>query len=161
MPNVSFRLVKDPKEVSRWYPFWIGTMVGFAIVFLSFYVAILQIRQAGDSRFLEEQMAMWTMTMPRRELSRARASVSFEMPVVGTVLVGSVEVKAAAKTRQGSIAKVTFTADGAEFAVFSAAPYASQWDTTRVANGEHILGVIAVDSFGYMALTQQKFIVAN
>jgi Amt family ammonium transporter len=74
--------------------------------------------------------------------------VSLLSPVYGSTISGKVELLADATDDLG-VAGVRFTLDGEDLGEpVEEAPYASVWDTTKVANGEHIVTAVAWDAAG-------------
>jgi parallel beta-helix repeat protein len=65
-------------------------------------------------------------------------AVYLSSPTAGTTLSGNVSVAAAAADT-GSITKVVFYMDGVELATTTSSPYTYSWNTTKAANGTHVI----------------------
>ncbi len=161
MPDtVSFRLIKGKgSEISKWYPFWVGTMTGFAFVFSAFLIAFLDISRANimhDSFFNFSDRAM--LSRVNRSSMMQADGVRILAPAKNARVSGQTEISAVSLK---SVSAVKFLLNGVELAVFSTEPYVFAWDTVGVKNGEHVIAVLAVDAVGYVTIAQQSVTVAN
>ena len=163
--NVSFRLLKNHQEVSKWYPFWIGTMVGFVFVFFAFLVAVSDITRANrlNTSFLDFSNSMMYGRVERSKnmMQEGSARVTIVSPAVGSQVSGKTAVVATVFMGGRIVSAVKLLVDGVETAAFSAEPYVYTWDTAGVRNGEHVIAVLAIGADGYTTLAQQKVMVAN
>jgi len=76
--------------------------------------------------------------------------VSFASPAQGATVSGLATVSVNASDASG-IDRVRLLVDGREIATMTSAPYSLAWDSTRVANGAHVLSAQAYDAYGNMA----------
>ena len=82
-------------------------------------------------------------------------------PAAGAIVSGTIALAASATDDVG-VAGVQFTLDGNNLgSEYSAAPYASAWDSTTVANGVHMLAAIARDAAGNQRSVSVAVTVAN
>ena len=164
--NVSFRLVKNQQEVSKWYPFWVGTMVGLLFVLFAFLVAVSDISRAGRMHSSVLNFSDMSNTakfmVGTRDTGMMEGGTRIEMGGFpeGGLVSGKLEISATIESAK-PVTQVRFLVDGTEMAAFSSGPYSYTWDTARVKNGNHVFSVMAVDDGGYATLAQQKIIVAN
>jgi chitodextrinase len=86
--------------------------------------------------------------------------VSLTAPAEGSSVSGTVAVSANA-TDEVSVAKVEFYVDSALANTDSSAPYTFQWNTTTVANGQHLLTAKAYDAAGNFSNSSYYVTVAN
>ncbi|MDO8558415.1 MAG: Ig-like domain-containing protein [bacterium] len=157
--NVSFRLVKgNGSEISKWYPFWIGTIVGFAFVFFAFLLAVVEISRANRTQTSFFDFSDRMMTQIKRGSMMQKDGVRILTPAKNASVSGKIQISAVSDKNASA---VKFLLDGAEIAVFSAEPYVFAWDTAGAKNGEHIIAVLATDAIGYSTITQQSVTVAN
>lgn len=164
--NVSFRLVKDKDgAISKWYPFWVGTIAGFVFVFIGFAVAVVDITRANRLHtFLLELSDETAASTQARRVVRGTVkppTITFASPMAGEMLNGRVLINASAIKGQNAVAMGKIFIDGRDVAVFTDGPLAYTWDTTVAANGEHVIGVLAVDAMGYMSVAHRKVMVGN
>ena len=88
-------------------------------------------------------------------------TLTLSAPGSGSTVSGSTTVSADAADTTG-LASVQFKLDGANLgAPVAAAPYQVQWDTTAVANGSHVLSVVASDAVGNAATAIATVTVSN
>jgi hypothetical protein len=88
-------------------------------------------------------------------------TVSITAPANGATVSASVSVLATASGSNG-ITSVQFLLDGANLgAAVSVAPYATSWDTTQVANGQHVLAAVAKDSAGNSTISAAVTVNVN
>jgi hypothetical protein len=74
------------------------------------------------------------------------AAVSLTSPTSGQTVSGAITVAASATD---SVAAVQFQVDGVDVdAAVTTAPYTLSWDTTRVADGLHVISAVARDTVG-------------
>lgn len=59
------------------------------------------------------------------------------------------------------VVSVAFSVDGVTLGEVTTSPYTLSWDTTTVANGNHTMTAIAVDSSGNQAKADRTLVVAN
>jgi len=77
-------------------------------------------------------------------------AVAVASPRAGEVLGGVIQIEAAAS----AAAAVQFEVDGAPIsAPLTAAPYMTSWDTSRTADGGHVLTAVAIDRAGARAVS--------
>lgn len=88
-------------------------------------------------------------------------TVSITAPANAATVSGSVTVSATASDNVG-VAGVQFQLDGAALgAEDTASPYSVVWDTTKTANGTHIVSAVARDAAGNKATSSVTVTVAN
>lgn len=88
-------------------------------------------------------------------------TVAITNPADGAVLQGSVGLTVAASDNSGSIASVTYAVNGVTQATDSTAPYAFNWNTMNVGNGNHVLTATARDAAGNVGSTSKAVVVSN
>jgi hypothetical protein len=91
----------------------------------------------------------------RNGVANTPPAVSLSAPAAGATLSGTVACEAAAADADGTVARVDFFLDGAALGSDAAAPYQCAIDTTRFANGDHVLMAAATDDKGLAASTQR------
>lgn len=79
-------------------------------------------------------------------------SVTITSPGTGTIVSGTVAVKASASDNVG-ISSVAFSVDGTSIGTSTVAPYSINWNTTGVASGTHTIAAIAKDAAGNSSST--------
>src|SRR6266436_3426883 len=73
-------------------------------------------------------------------------TVSIASPRAGTIVLNTITVTAAASDSQG-IANVQFQVDGSNLGTGNtSSPYSQSWDTTKVADGTHVLTAVATSN---------------
>ncbi len=73
-------------------------------------------------------------------------AVSITSPRAGTIVLNTITVTAAASDSQG-IANVQFQVDGSNLGTGNtSSPYSQSWDTTKVADGTHVLTAVATSN---------------
>jgi hypothetical protein len=88
-------------------------------------------------------------------------TLTLTAPGSGSTVSGTTTVTASAGDN-ATLASVQFKLDGANVgAPETAAPYQVAWDTTAVANGSHVLSVVASDSAGNEAMVTSTVTVSN
>ena len=88
-------------------------------------------------------------------------TVLFTSPAADAIVSGTIALAASATDDVGVVG-VQFTLDGVNLgAEHPAAPYASAWNSATVANGTHVLGVIARDAAGNQRSASIRVTVAN
>jgi Bacterial Ig domain len=88
-------------------------------------------------------------------------TLTLSAPSSGSTVSGSTTVSADAGD-DTALASVQFKLDGANLgAPETAAPYQAAWDTTAVANGSHVLSVVASDAAGNSATVTAAVTVSN
>lgn len=80
-------------------------------------------------------------------------TVAITAPSAGAAVSGTVRVEVAASDDR-AVDRVELSVDGAALATLRAAPYASDWDTTALAAGPHVLTARAVDAAGNASTAQ-------
>jgi hypothetical protein len=79
-------------------------------------------------------------------------AVSVTAPAAGTTVSGSTTVTAGATDAGSGVASVQLLLDGKALGTaLTAAPYSRSWDTTAVADGQHVLSATATDKAGNTA----------
>lgn len=86
--------------------------------------------------------------------------VTLTAPAEGSGVSGTVAVSANATDEVG-VSKVEFYVDSTLTNTTSASPYGFQWDTTRAANGQHLLTAKAYDSAGNFSNSSYYVTVQN
>jgi hypothetical protein len=82
-------------------------------------------------------------------------------PTAGATIIGSVNVTVNAFSAAG-IASVQYLLDGSNLgSAVTAAPYTYSWDTTTVANGNHVLSAIATDTIGQSTTSATVAVTLN
>ena len=87
-------------------------------------------------------------------------TVALTAPAAGAVVSGSVNVTALASDNVG-VDRVEFFVDGKFQATDDTAPYAFAWDTTAVANGDHVLMAKAYDAAGNSGVSMPVEVVVT
>ncbi|MDP3963660.1 MAG: Ig-like domain-containing protein [bacterium] len=164
MPQVSFKLIRDKEgQVSKWYPFWIGTMVGLLFVFFAFVVAIVDISKARRMHtvtFDELNNSNAASVLIRAEKPQT-ARIHITVPEENTTLSGTPQIEMDPVENGVPIFSVRLLVDGTEVAVFGTAPYRYTWDSRKVANGKHVIAALAVDGEGFVSVTHRNVYVQN
>ena len=76
-------------------------------------------------------------------------AVELRGPQAGAVIAGVAQVEVAGAASPGlSLAEVRLLVDGAPFATAASSPASFSLDTTKIANGAHDLGAVALDELG-------------
>ncbi|MGH7340082.1 MAG: Ig-like domain-containing protein [Candidatus Rokuibacteriota bacterium] len=79
-----------------------------------------------------------------------KPTVSILSPTDGSTVSKQVTVAVQAQD-DVKVAKVSILVDGAELKAFTAPPFSAAWDSAKVADGDHVIKAIAVDSGGQSA----------
>ena len=88
-------------------------------------------------------------------------TVLFTSPAADAIVSGTIALAASATDDVGVVG-VQFTLDGVNVgAERPAAPYVSAWNSATVANGTHVLGVVARDAAGNQRSASIRVTVAN
>jgi hypothetical protein len=88
-------------------------------------------------------------------------SVQFTNPGEGSTVTGSANLDANASDNV-AVAGVQFKVDGASVgSEDTSAPYSTSWDTTKAANGSHVLTAVARDAGGNTSTSQRSVKVSN
>ena len=87
-------------------------------------------------------------------------TVSITSPSHGSTVAGGVNVAVSASDNVG-VSSISLAIDGAPFAVDGSSPYSFQWDTSAVANGQHVLTATAIDAAGQTSSFSVSVIVGN
>lgn len=87
-------------------------------------------------------------------------SVSITSPSAGTTVAGGISVAVSASDNVG-VSSVSLSIDGVVFAVDGSSPYSFQWDTTAVANGQHVLMATASDAAGQTSSSSVSVTIGN
>lgn len=83
-------------------------------------------------------------------------------PTASATVSGTVTVSATAAVAPGtSLARLSILVDGAPIGSGTASPASASWDTTGVANGEHVLSALAVDATGAAGRADIRVTVHN
>jgi hypothetical protein len=91
-----------------------------------------------------------TVTLKNQGSDTTPPTVAVTAPANGATLQGTVTVSATATDNKG-VADVEFFVDSTSIAKLSTPPYQTQWDTTTVANGPHVVLARATDTSGNQA----------
>jgi subtilisin family serine protease len=86
--------------------------------------------------------------------------VSFTSPAEGATVSGMTAIQAVASDNVG-VASVSIVVNGSTICTKAAAPYACNWDTTKVANGAYTLLANAVDQAGNYDAALRTVMVGN
>jgi len=102
-----------------------------------------------------------TVTVNNTTKDTTPPTVAITAPANGAKVSGTIAVSANA-TDNVSVASVQFLMDGASVGVaVLASPYTYSWDTTKTANGSHILTAIAKDGAGNSATSAAVTVTVN
>lgn len=94
---------------------------------------------SGVGNLMTDDFSLTEVTAP---------AVQLTAPAAGTTVSGSKTVTANATDDQ-QVTKVQFTLDGQNLGTAdTTAPYSVAWDTTKVANGNHVLSAVATNNSG-------------
>lgn len=93
-------------------------------------------------------------------VDNAAPSVSITNPLSGAVVNGVVSVEAGASDNIG-VAQVAFTIDGVLKKTLATSPYAYNWDTATMSNGNHTILITASDAAGNSASVSENVLVAQ
>lgn len=164
MPQVSFKLIKDKEgQVSKWYPFWVGTVVGFIFVFLAFLLAVSDITRARRMHtiVIDELSTQGIEAIVRRADKSMPTKIAVTAPVEGATISGKQIITVGQTDPTNTLAAVKMFIDGSETVVFGASPYYYEWDTAKVSNGAHLIAVVAIDETGFVTVTHRNVRVQN
>jgi len=113
---------------------------------------------ATDSNGLKTTSSSVTVTVKNGDTTPP--TVNLTNPTNNQTVKGTVAVTATASDNVG-VTKVQFYVDGVLASSVTASPYSYTWDTTKVANGSHILRAAAYDAAGNVGNSQINVTVQN
>src|SRR5258706_1546487 len=91
----------------------------------------------------------------------AAPTVSVTSPTAGQTVSGTAMAYAATATDDAGVSKVDFFIDSTSLGTKTSAPYGGTLDTTKLANGTHVLKAVAYDAQGLSATSQVSINVSN
>src|SRR5258706_5135391 len=91
----------------------------------------------------------------------AARTVSVTSPTAGQTVSGTAMAYAATATDDAGVSKVDFFIDSTSLGTKTSAPYGGTLDTTKLANGTHVLKAVAYDAQGLSATSQVSINVSN
>lgn len=97
---------------------------------------------------------------PTTTTSNTAPTVSIASPSAGQTVSGTIAYAANATDNAG-VSRVDFSVDSTALVSDSAAPYGGSLDTTKLANGTHVLKAVAYDAQGLSAASQVSINVQN
>lgn len=115
-----------------------------------------QAQLSGTTKFPESAAAFKQVFGPGNSAPR----VSFSAPAAGQTVKGTVTYAASASDDAG-VSRVEFSVGSTSLASDSASPYGGSLDTTKLANGTHVLRATAYDAQGLSATAQVAVNVQN